>query len=69
MNENLDVIFGGHIGIADGKIVHIGKKAPAEQPAAEPEAVTEAMAQLYPEAAEKAEKAEEATYTRRRREE
>ena len=33
MNENLDVIFGGHIGIQDGKIVHIGKKAPTEQPA------------------------------------
>ena len=32
MNEGLDVIFGGHIGIEGGKIVHIGKKAPAQQP-------------------------------------
>ena len=41
------------------------EEAPAEQPAEEPAAVTEAMAELYPEAAEKT---EEATYTRRRRE-
>lgn len=43
----------------------VEEEAPAEQPAEEPAAVTEAMAELYPEAAEKT---EEATYTRRRRE-
>lgn len=45
--------------------VQTEEEAPAEQPAEEPAAVTEAMAELYPEAAEKT---EEATYTRRRRE-
>ena len=43
----------------------VEEEAPAEQPAEEPAAVTEAMAELYPEAADKT---EEATYTRRRRE-
>jgi len=33
MNERMDVIFGGYIGIADGKIVSISKSAPKEQPA------------------------------------
>ena len=33
MNEALDVIFGGHVGISDGKIVHVGRTAPAEKPA------------------------------------
>ena len=33
MNERMDVIFGGYIGIADGKIVSISKAAPQEQPA------------------------------------
>ena len=45
--------------------VQTEEEAPAEQPAEEPAAVTEAMAELYPEAADKT---EEATYTRRRRE-
>ena len=45
--------------------VQAEEEAPAEQPAEEPAAVTEAMAELYPEAADKT---EEATYTRRRRE-
>lgn len=48
-------------------------EAPAEEPAEEtaeqqnPDAVNEAMAQLYPEATDKAEQPAEATYTRRRR--
>ena len=32
MNEKMDVIFGAYIGIADGKIVSISKKAPEQQP-------------------------------------
>ena len=32
MNEGLDVIFGGHVGIKDGKIVHIGKSTPEGKP-------------------------------------
>ena len=26
MNERMDVLFGGHVGITDGKIVHIAKE-------------------------------------------
>ncbi len=33
MNEKMDVIFGGYIGITDGKIVSITKQPPEEQPA------------------------------------
>ena len=33
MNERMEVLFGGHIGIADGKIVSISKVPPAEPPA------------------------------------
>ncbi len=33
MNERMDVLFGGFIGVTDGKITHIGKTAPKEQPA------------------------------------
>ena len=33
MNEKMEVLFGGHIGITDGKISYIGKTAPKEQPA------------------------------------
>lgn len=33
MNEKMDVLFGGYIGVADGKISYIGKTAPQEQPA------------------------------------
>ena len=33
MNERMDVLFGAYLGITDGKIVYIGKEAPAEQPA------------------------------------
>ena len=32
MNPRMEVIFGGYIGITDGKIVSIGKTAPQEQP-------------------------------------
>ena len=32
MNEKMEVLFGACIGIADGKIVHIAKSAPAEKP-------------------------------------
>ena len=32
MNPKMDVLFGAYIGIADGKIVSIEKKAPQEQP-------------------------------------
>ena len=32
MNERMDVIFGGFVGIADGKIVHIAKVPPKEAP-------------------------------------
>ena len=33
MNERMEVLFGGYIGIADGKIVFISKVPPKEQPA------------------------------------
>ena len=33
MNERMDVLFGGHVGITDGKIVHIAKVPPKEAPA------------------------------------
>ena len=33
MNEKMEVLFGAYIGIQDGKIVSISKKAPAEAPA------------------------------------
>ena len=33
MNERMDVLFGGYIGIADGKIVSISKVPPKEPPA------------------------------------
>ena len=33
MNERNEVLFGGHVGIADGKIVHIAKVPPKEAPA------------------------------------
>ena len=33
MNERMDVLVGGHVGITDGKIVHIAKVPPKEQPA------------------------------------
>ena len=33
MNERMEVLFGAHIGVADGKISYIGKTAPKEQPA------------------------------------
>ena len=33
MNERMDVLFGGHVGIRDGKIVHIAKVPPKEAPA------------------------------------
>ena len=32
MNEKMDVLFGAHLGVTDGKIAYIGKVAPAEQP-------------------------------------
>ena len=32
MNEKMDVLFGAYIGVKDGKIAHIGKTAPQEQP-------------------------------------
>ena len=32
MNEKMDLIFGGYLGITEGKITYIGKTAPAEQP-------------------------------------
>jgi len=32
MNEKMDVLFGAFLGIKDGKISHISKSAPAEQP-------------------------------------
>ena len=32
MNERMDVIFGGHVGITDGKIVHIAKVPPKDDP-------------------------------------
>ena len=33
MNERMEVLFGGHVGITDGKIVHIAKVPPKEAPA------------------------------------
>ena len=33
MNEKMEVLFGSHLGITDGKIAYIGKSAPREQPA------------------------------------
>ena len=33
MNERNEVLFGGHVGITDGKIVHIAKVPPKEAPA------------------------------------
>ena len=33
MNEKMDVLFGAYIGITDGKISHISKTAPEDQPA------------------------------------
>ena len=33
MNEKMDVLFGGYLGVTDGKITYMGKTAPAEQPA------------------------------------
>ena len=33
MNERMDVLFGGHVGITDGKIVHIAKVPPKDTPA------------------------------------
>ena len=32
MNEKMDVLFGAHLGVTDGKIAYIGKAAPTEQP-------------------------------------
>ena len=32
MNERMDVLFGAHLGIRDGKIAYIGKTAPQEKP-------------------------------------
>ena len=32
MNERMDVLFGGYIGVENGKISYIGKAAPEEQP-------------------------------------
>ena len=32
MNERMEILFGAYIGITDGKISHISKTAPAEQP-------------------------------------
>ena len=33
MNEKMDVIFGGYLGVTEGKITYMGKSAPTEQPA------------------------------------
>ena len=33
MNERMEVLFGGHVGVKDGKIVHIAKVPPKEAPA------------------------------------
>ena len=33
MNEKMDVIFGGYLGVTEGKITYMGKSAPADQPA------------------------------------
>ena len=32
MNARMDVLFGAYLGVTDGKIAYIGKKAPEEQP-------------------------------------
>ena len=32
VNEQMDVLFGAYLGIADGKISYIGKEPPQEQP-------------------------------------
>ena len=32
MNEKMDVLFGGYLGVTEGKISYIGKTAPAEKP-------------------------------------
>ena len=32
MNEKMDVLFGGFLGVTEGKISYIGKTAPQEQP-------------------------------------
>ena len=32
MNERMDVLFGAHLGVKDGKIAYIGKTAPEEKP-------------------------------------
>ena len=32
MNEKMDVLFGAHLGIDEGKISYLGKTAPAEKP-------------------------------------
>ena len=32
MNEKMEVLFGAYIGVTDGKISYIGKKAPEEKP-------------------------------------
>ena len=32
MNEKMEVLFGAYVGIADGKIAHIGKTAPGDKP-------------------------------------
>ena len=33
MNERMEILFGAYLGIEDGKITYIGKKAPEEKPA------------------------------------
>ena len=32
MNERMEVLFGGYLGVTEGKITYIGRKAPQEQP-------------------------------------
>ncbi len=32
MNERMEVLFGAHLGVTNGKISYIGKKAPSDQP-------------------------------------
>ena len=34
MNEGMEVLLGGFVGITDGKIVYLSKEAPKEKPAA-----------------------------------
>ena len=31
MNEKMDLIFGGYLGVTEGKITYIGKSAPEEK--------------------------------------